>query len=155
MCLQINMVKYNANWEITNIYENLRIVWSQFCTDFLLFIYIRSTSNIYLFIGIQIRCQWIQTNSFLVTFGYTQYLVLHSMNDPEGRKTTIHCYLLSYRGTLIFIKSLFKFAQVGEQNQEIFVNYFICSHFTTGLQQLPWHLKIGVSIMIDYSETFL
>jgi hypothetical protein len=75
-----------------NIYENLQIVWSQFCTDFLLFIYIRSTSNIYLFIGIQIRCQQIQTNSYSVTFGYSQYLVQHS---KVGRKTTIRCYLLS------------------------------------------------------------
>ncbi len=27
MYLQINMVKYNAGQEITNIYENLQIVW--------------------------------------------------------------------------------------------------------------------------------
>ncbi len=26
MYLQINMVKYDADWEITNIYENLQIV---------------------------------------------------------------------------------------------------------------------------------
>jgi hypothetical protein len=25
-------------------------------------------------------------NSYLVTFGYTQYLVQHLMNDPEGKK---------------------------------------------------------------------
>ncbi len=31
------MVKYNADQEITNIYENLQIVWSQFFTDMLLF----------------------------------------------------------------------------------------------------------------------
>jgi hypothetical protein len=50
--LQINMVKYNADWEITIIYENVQIVWSHFFTDLLLFVYIRSTSNIYWFIGI-------------------------------------------------------------------------------------------------------
>jgi hypothetical protein len=33
------------------------------------------------------------TNSYSVTFGYTQYLVQHLMNDPEGKKTTIHHYL--------------------------------------------------------------
>jgi hypothetical protein len=93
VCLQINTVKYDANQEITNIYENLQIVWSKFCTDKLLFVYIRSTSNIYWFIGIQIRCQQIQMNSYSVTFGYTQYLVLHLLNDPEGKKTTICCYL--------------------------------------------------------------
>ena len=30
MYLQINTVKYDADWEITNTYENLQIVWSQF-----------------------------------------------------------------------------------------------------------------------------
>ncbi len=30
MFLQINMVKYNADWEIMNIYEKLQIVWSHF-----------------------------------------------------------------------------------------------------------------------------
>ncbi len=57
MYLQINTVKYNADREITNIYENLQIVRSQFFTDMLLFVYIQSTLNIYWFIGIQIRCQ--------------------------------------------------------------------------------------------------
>ncbi len=28
-----NIVKYNANWEFTNIYENLQIVWSLFVMD--------------------------------------------------------------------------------------------------------------------------
>ncbi len=94
MCLQINTVKYDANWEIAIIYENLWIVWSQFCTDKQLFVYIWSTSNINWFISIQIRCQRIQTNGYLVTFGYTQYLVQHLLNDPEGKKTTIRHYLL-------------------------------------------------------------
>ncbi len=40
------MVKYYADREITNIYENLQKVWSQFFTDMLLFIYIWSNSNI-------------------------------------------------------------------------------------------------------------
>jgi hypothetical protein len=84
--LQINTVKYDADQEILNIYENLQIVSSQFFTNMLLFIYIRSTLNIYWFIGIQIRCQQIQTNSYLVTFDYLQYLVQHSMNNPEGKK---------------------------------------------------------------------
>ncbi len=57
MYLQLNMVKYDADQEITNIYKNLQTVWSQFFTDMLLFIYIRSTSNIYWFIGIRIHCQ--------------------------------------------------------------------------------------------------
>ena len=68
MYLQIKMVKYDADREITNIYHNLQIVGSQFVTDMLLFISIRSTSNIYWFIGIRIRCQRIQTNSYSVTF---------------------------------------------------------------------------------------
>ncbi len=95
MCLQINTVKYDANREIKNIYENLQIVWSQFCTDLQLLIYIWSSLNIYLFIGTRICCQWIQTNSYLVTFGYSQHLVQHLMNDPEGRKITIRHYLVT------------------------------------------------------------
>ncbi len=77
-----------------NIYKNLQIVLSQFCTHLQLFIYIWSTLNIYLFISIRICCQQIRMNSYLVTFGYSQYLVQHSMNDPEGRKTTICHYLV-------------------------------------------------------------
>jgi len=50
-----------------------------------------------LFIGIRIHCQQMQTNSYSVTFGYSQYLVQHSMNDPEDRKTTIRRYLASIR----------------------------------------------------------
>ncbi len=65
------MVKYYANQEIMNTYENLQIVWSQFFTDKLIFIYIRSNLNIYWFIGIQFRCQQIQMNSFSVTFDYS------------------------------------------------------------------------------------
>ncbi len=45
MCSQINMVKYNADQEITNTYENLQIVQSQFFTDKLLFISIWSNST--------------------------------------------------------------------------------------------------------------
>jgi hypothetical protein len=51
------MVKHDADQEIMNIYENLQTVLSQFFTEMLLFVYIRSTSNIYWFIGIGIRCQ--------------------------------------------------------------------------------------------------
>jgi hypothetical protein len=32
-------------------------------------------------------------NSYSVTFSYPQYLVEHSMNNPEGKKTTISRYL--------------------------------------------------------------
>ncbi len=84
MYLQINMVKYNADGEITNIYEKLQIVQSQFFTDMLLFIYIRSTLNIYWFIGIQIHCQRIPTNSYSVTFDYSYYSVSYLMSDNEG-----------------------------------------------------------------------
>jgi hypothetical protein len=65
------MVKYDADWEIMNIYENLQIVRSQFFTDMLQFFNIQSTTNIYWFIGIQIHCQRIQTNSYSVTFDYS------------------------------------------------------------------------------------
>ncbi len=64
------MVKYDADQEIANIYENLQKVCSQFFTDMLLFVNIWSTLNIYWFIGIQIHCQRIQMNSYLVTFNY-------------------------------------------------------------------------------------
>ncbi len=69
--LQINTVKYNADQEITNIYENIQLVWSHFFTDMLLFIKIWSTLNIYWFIGIRIHCQWIQMNSYSFTFDYS------------------------------------------------------------------------------------
>jgi hypothetical protein len=62
------MVKYDVDQEITNIYENLQIVWSHVFTDIVLFVNIRSTSNIYLFIGIRIRCQQIQINNHSFTF---------------------------------------------------------------------------------------
>ncbi len=65
------MVKYNANQEITTTYENLQIVLSHFFPDKLIFIYIWSNSNIYWFIGIQIRCQQIQMKSYSVTFDYS------------------------------------------------------------------------------------
>ncbi len=55
MYLQINMIKYDTDQEITNTYENLQIVRSQFFTDKLIFIYIQYNSNIYWFIGIRIR----------------------------------------------------------------------------------------------------
>ena len=60
------MVKYYPTQEITNTYENLQIVRSQFFTNKLIFVYIRSNLNLYLFISIQIHWQWIQTNSYLV-----------------------------------------------------------------------------------------
>jgi hypothetical protein len=33
MFLQINTIKYDTDREITNTYENLQKVWSQFFTD--------------------------------------------------------------------------------------------------------------------------
>jgi hypothetical protein len=38
MYLQIIMVKYDADWEIMNTYENLLIVQSQFFTDKIIFV---------------------------------------------------------------------------------------------------------------------
>jgi len=57
--------------EIMNIYENLQIARSHFSTDIVLFINIRSTSNIYWFIGIRIRCQRIETKNYSFTFDYS------------------------------------------------------------------------------------
>ncbi len=65
------MVKYDADQETKNIYENLQIVRSQFFTDMLLFVNIWSTLNIYWFIGIRICCQRIQMNNYSVTFNYS------------------------------------------------------------------------------------
>ncbi len=78
------MVKYNTNWEIMNTYENLQIVWSQFFTKKLIFVYIQSNLIIYWFIGIWIRCQWIQMRIYLVTFEYSNYSVNYSMSDNKG-----------------------------------------------------------------------
>ncbi len=47
------MVKY-ADQQLTNTYDNLQIVQSQFFTDKLIFICIWSNLNIYWFIGIWI-----------------------------------------------------------------------------------------------------
>ncbi len=77
------MAKYNADQEIMNIYENLQIVWSQFFTDMLLFIYIRSP-GIYWFIGIRIFCQEIPTNTYSVTFDYWKYSVSYLMSNNKG-----------------------------------------------------------------------
>ncbi len=94
------MVKYNADWEITNIYENLQIVWSQFVTDMLLFVSIQSTSNIYWFIGIRIRCQQIQTNSYSVTFDIRTIWSGIRWTNPKVKKTTIRRYLIKLRNEL-------------------------------------------------------
>jgi hypothetical protein len=90
--LQINMVKYDTDQEITNIYENLQIVRTHFFTDMLLFVNIWSTSNIYWFISIRICCQWIQTNNYSFTFDYS---VRYSMSNTEGILNYSHlpkCY---------------------------------------------------------------
>ena len=49
MYLQINTVKYDADWEIMNIYENLQILWSQFFTDKLIFSLIRISIGLLVF----------------------------------------------------------------------------------------------------------
>ncbi len=72
MYLEINTIKYNADREIMNINENLQIV------------YIRSTSNIYWFMGIRIHCQQIPMNSYSVTFDYSYYSVSYLMSSNEG-----------------------------------------------------------------------
>ncbi len=84
MYLQINIVQYNADREITNIYENLQIIRSQFFTDMLLFIYIQSISYIYWFISIRIHFQRIPINSYSVTFDYAYYSVGYLMSNNEG-----------------------------------------------------------------------
>ncbi len=48
------MVKYDADTEITNTYDNLQKAQSQFFTDKLIFIYIWSNLNIYQLISIHI-----------------------------------------------------------------------------------------------------
>jgi hypothetical protein len=57
----------------------------------LLFIHIWSTSNIYWFIGLFVANEYkrIAIQSLLTIHN----LVQHSMNDPEGKKTTICSYL--------------------------------------------------------------
>ncbi len=69
----MNTVKYNANQENMNSSDNLQIVRSHFFTDRLLFFYIQSNMNTYLFISIQICCQLIPTKGL---FGYIQLFVI-------------------------------------------------------------------------------
>ncbi len=68
--LQIYLIKYDPNQEITNTYENLQIFQSQFFTEKLIFVYIRSNSNIYWFIGIQIHSNSLLTNKNEGLFAY-------------------------------------------------------------------------------------
>ncbi len=49
------MLNYDTDREITNTYENLQIVRSQFFIDKLIFVYIQYDSNMYWFISIQIQ----------------------------------------------------------------------------------------------------
>jgi len=83
---QINTIKYDADREIMNIYENLQIVWSQFVTDMLLFVSIQCTSNIFWFIGIWIHCQQIQTNSYSVTFDICTIQSAIRWTNPKVKK---------------------------------------------------------------------
>jgi hypothetical protein len=75
------MVKYDADWQITNIYKNLHIVSSQFFTDMLLFIYIQST---WIFIGLSVFRFVANEYSCSVTFDYSYYSVGYLMSDNEG-----------------------------------------------------------------------
>jgi hypothetical protein len=77
------MVKYDANQENTNTYENLQIVWSQYFTDKLLSVYIQSNSKS---IGYQYSALLpMNTNEELLsTFDYLNYLVSYLMRDNKG-----------------------------------------------------------------------
>ncbi len=86
MYLQINTVKYDTDWEITNTYENLQIVWSQFFTDKLIFIYIRYNLNIYWFIGIGIRLVWYRANRYSVLLEFLENSNSHSILEFKGKK---------------------------------------------------------------------
>jgi hypothetical protein len=115
----------------------------------LLFVYIGSTSNIYWFIGIQINCQQIQTKSYSVTFGYTQYLVQHSMNDPEGKKTTICRYLVTGH-TLLLSDMLLIPANLklcSKQYNRIFVLHLIVVPQTSSGWQHNYSTKKGRQAM--------
>ncbi len=61
--LQINTEKYYVDWEIMITCENLKIVWSQFLTNLLIFFYIRSNSKNFWFNGVWI---WLMTNRYSV-----------------------------------------------------------------------------------------
>ncbi len=130
MYLQINMVKYDADREITNIYGNLQTVWSQFFTDKLLFIYIRSTSNIYWFIGIRMRWQWIPTKSYSVTFDHSLYSVSYSMSDTKGNfKLFAPTYFLPLAQPAFFIHVCFipLFNYHWHQTNILLINTFLVS----------------------------
>ncbi len=60
----------------------------------LLFVPIRSTSNIYWFIGIHIRYQQIQTNSYSVIFDIHTIQSGIRWTNPKVNKITIRRYLL-------------------------------------------------------------
>ena len=85
MYLQINMVKYNADREITNTYENLQIVWSQFFTDKLIFIYFQFNSNFYWFISIRIWLVRWMANRYSVLLKFLVYLNSHSVFKFKGK----------------------------------------------------------------------
>jgi len=76
--LQINMVKYNADREITNTYENLHIVQSQFFTDKLIFIYI---------------CGLTQISIGLLVFGF-------DANEYKQRAIQLHSTFLNIQSAI-------------------------------------------------------
>jgi hypothetical protein len=70
------MVKYDANQEITNTYENLQIVQSQFLTDKLIFIYIQSNLNTRWFIGIRFDANEYKWRAIQL------HLTIHNFRSP-------------------------------------------------------------------------
>jgi hypothetical protein len=78
------MVKYDNDREITNIYENLQIVQSQFYSDKLIFVYIWSNSNVYWFISIWIQLVQYMANRYLVLLKFSVNLNSHLVFKFRG-----------------------------------------------------------------------
>ena len=70
-----------VNLEITNTYENLQIVWSQFFTGKQIFIYIWSNSNKYLLVYRYSDLMPMNTNEEL--FGYIWLFVIFDHQFDE------------------------------------------------------------------------
>ncbi len=130
---QINTMKYDADREITNIYENLQIVWSQFVTDMLLFVSIRSTLNIYSFIGIRIRSQRIQTNSYSVTFDIRTIQSGIQWTNPKVKKqlfavTYLWPTLGAYQNRSLYENPLYGYAPALSGNMRLGWNWLLVTN---------------------------
>jgi len=154
MYLQINTVKYDADQKVMNIYKNLQIVWSQFVTDMLLFISIWSTSNIYWFIGIRIRCQWIQTNSYSVTFDICTIRSGIRWTNPKVKKqlfaVTSQLPILLYQSTYS-TPSKDLLTNIGLGRATLSISFFsICwlNSFSTNVESFQQSLRL----MADWTE---